>query len=87
MHKYGIKIPTSVDHAYEICNSNKDTFFQDAIHKEMNNFGFSFEIIDLYCHVPLGWNKFTGNMAFDVKMDFRRKSYLVLGGHSSPDPE
>ena len=30
-HKYGIEIPTSVEHAYRIDTKNGDTFWRDAI--------------------------------------------------------
>ena len=36
-HKYGIKMATSVDHAYEIDKGNGNTLWCDAIKKEMTN--------------------------------------------------
>ena len=41
-HKYGIRIPMSVDHAYEINKKNADTLWLDAIFKEMHNAGVGF---------------------------------------------
>jgi hypothetical protein len=34
-HKYGIEIPTSVDSAMEIDRSNNNTFWKDALAKDM----------------------------------------------------
>ena len=34
-HKYGIEVPTSISHAYEIDRKNNNTFWRDAIAKEM----------------------------------------------------
>ena len=42
--------------------------------KNMHNVGISFEILDYDRHVPVEWKKFTGNMVFDMKRDFMRKS-------------
>ena len=38
-HKYGIEIPTSVDHAMGIDRSNSNTFWKDALAKEMTEVG------------------------------------------------
>ena len=38
-HKYGIKIPTSVDHAMEIDRKNGNTMWKDAMALEMYNAG------------------------------------------------
>jgi hypothetical protein len=37
-HKYGIALPTSVKHAIDIDRKNKNTFWQDALKKEMGTF-------------------------------------------------
>ena len=53
----------------------------------MQKFGIYFDILNRDCHVPVGWNKFTGNMVFVVKTDFMRKARWVLYGHITPYPE
>ena len=45
-HKYGIEIPTSVEHAHKIDQKNGNTFWRDAITLEMFNNGVAFEILD-----------------------------------------
>jgi len=38
-HKYGIEIPTSIDHAKEIDERKKKTLWQDALKLEISNVG------------------------------------------------
>ena len=77
-HKYGIELPTSQTHAYKIDRKNKNTFWRDAINKEMLNVGIAFEVLPTGEKAPPGWSKVTGNLVFDVKMDFTRKARWVL---------
>ena len=45
-HKYGIKIPTSVDHAMETDRKNENTMWKDVLALEMFNVGVAFEILE-----------------------------------------
>ena len=85
-HKYGIEIPTSVDHAMAIDRKNGNTMWKDALALEMINVGVAFEILEEGQMAPLGWNKASGHLIWDVKMDFTRKARWVLDGHKTPDP-
>ena len=85
-HKYGIEIPTNVEHAYRIDKNNGSTFWRDDIQTEMHNNGIAFEVLSEGEKAPHGWHKVTGHMVFDVKMDFTRKARWVLDGHKTPDP-
>ena len=85
-HKYGIEIPTSVDHAMEIDRKNGNTMWKDALALEMFNVGVAFEILEERQMAPPGWNKASGHLIWDVKMDFTRKMRWVLDGHKTPDP-
>ena len=85
-HKYGIELPTSVEHAYKIDRENGNTFWRDALSKEMTNVGIAFEVLDEGAKPPVGWSKVTGHLVWDVKMDFTRKARWVLDGHKTPDP-
>ena len=38
-HKYGVDIPTSIEHAYKIDEKNKNLFWRYFIKKEMHNVG------------------------------------------------
>ena len=85
-HKYGIEMPTSVAHAQELDAKNGNTFWMDALRKEMDQFGVAVEILELGKFAPPGWTKVTGHLIWDVKMDFTRKARWVLAGHKTPDP-
>ena len=85
-HKYGIEIPTSVDHAMEIYSKNGNTMWKDALAHEMYNVGVAFEILEEGQKAPPGWNKASGHLIWDVKMDFTRKARWVLDRHKTPDP-
>ena len=52
-HKYGIEVPTSVKHAIEIDRKNKNTFWADALKKEMGNVGVAFEILGQNALFPI----------------------------------
>jgi hypothetical protein len=85
-HKYGIEIPTSVENAMEIDRSNNNTFWKNALAKEMTEVGVAFEVLEEDMKAPIGWSKVTGHLVWDVKMDFTRKARWVLDGHRTPNP-
>ena len=86
-HKYGIEVPTSVTHALRIDAKNGNTFWRDAIDKEMTNVAVAFQILDDGDNLAPGYSKSSGHLIFDVKMDFTRKARWVKDGHLTPDPE
>ena len=53
----------------------------------MTNIGIASEILDKDTPVPVGWKKPTGNLIWDVKIDFTRKARWVLDGHRQGQPE
>ena len=83
---YGIKIPTSVTHALAIDDKNGNTFWKDALAKEMTEVGIAFELLEEGQGVPTGWKKVTGHLVWDVKMDFTRKARWVLDRHKTSNP-
>jgi hypothetical protein len=54
-HKYGIEVPKSVAHAEEIDRKNGNTFWHDAIEKEMTNVGVAFKVLQEGGTAPPGW--------------------------------
>ena len=82
-HKYGIEIPTSVEHAMEINQKNGNTMWRDALALEMFNVGVAFEILEEDQPAPAGWKKASRHLIWDVKMDFTRKARWVLLKNSS----
>ena len=61
-HKYGIEIPTSIDHAMEVDRKNGNTIWRDALVLEMFNAGVAFEIVEEDQSAPLGWKKASGHL-------------------------
>ena len=87
-HKFGIEIPTSVEHAYAIDKKNGNTVWADAIEKEMLNVRIAFKTLSDDDVVPPGYQKMSCHMIFDVKLGegFRRKARMVAGGHQVECP-
>ena len=85
-HKYGIEVPTWVDHDKRIDAYNGSRFWQDAIDKEMNNATVAFKILDEGKPTPVDWIKSSGNLVFEVNIDFTRNAGWVKDGHKNTDP-
>ena len=61
---------------------NGNTFWSDAIAKDMTNAKVTFKILNDDKSVPRNHQFVKCHMIFDVKMEnFRRKTRLVAGGH------
>ena len=52
----------------------------------MKEVGVASEVLDDGIRSPIGCSKVTGNLVWDVKMDFTRKARWVIDGHRNPDP-
>ena len=86
-HKFGIRIPHSVDEAIAIDKENGNTLWQDAIQKEMTNVMVAFKFIGKGVEPPPGYQKIKCHMVFDVKLDgFKRKAREVADGHMTDPP-
>ncbi len=85
IHKYGIKVPTSVRNAIDIDHENGNTLWQDALAKEMGNICVAFEVLGLGVRVPPGWHKASGHLIYKAKMDYTRKARWVKDGHKTPN--
>ena len=95
--KFGIELPKSVEDAYELDRKNGNTFWRDAIAKEMARVIQAFEPhanitpedVRKGRYQPLlGFQEMKCHMIFDIKMDgkFTRKARLVAGGHMVEAP-
>lgn len=84
-HKYGIRVPDNVSHAFELDKANGNTYWTDAMNKEMSNNSVAFEIKEDDEPLPVGYTLQSGHMVFDVKMDLTRKARWVLDGHKTSD--
>ena len=86
-HKYGVEVPTSIEHGKRLDKENGNTLWADALTKEMTNVSIAFEVLEKDQAVPVGWSKSSGHLIWDVKMDFTRKCRWVKDGHRTPDPK
>lgn len=84
--KFGIPIPTTVDEAIDLDKQNKNTFWYDAIMKEMKNVRVAFEFIPDGEKPPPNYQHVALMMIFDIKMDFTRKARLVARGDMTNTP-
>jgi hypothetical protein len=85
-HKFGIRVPTSVEEALAIDKETNTTYWHDAIQKEMRNCKTAFKILDDDERAPIGHKWIKCHLIFDVKMDFTRKARFVAGGHMTNPP-
>ena len=85
-HKYGVELPRNIQHARELDTANKNTYWMDALQKEMRNIGLGLEILENDAHLPVGFKLATGHLIWDIKIDMLRKARWVLDGHKNPDP-
>jgi hypothetical protein len=93
-HKYGVKLPHSVQEALQIDKETGTDFWWKAIQKEMKKVMVAFEFDDgltpdqvrqdksLY----VAFQEIKCHMIFDVKMDLTRKARFVAGGHMTEAP-
>ena len=79
--KYGIKIPKSVDEAYQLDKQNKNGYWKQAINKELKRVTVAFKLLQDDEDVPIGSTEIPFHIIFDVKFDLSRKARLVVGEH------
>ena len=65
-HKYGIEVPKNVAQAIQLDIDNGNTYWMDAIEKEMKNVMCAFEFND-GDKIPICHKKFEVHLTFDVK--------------------
>jgi hypothetical protein len=89
-HKYGFRIPKTVEEARDIDSANGNTLWWDAIVKEMKNIIPGFEASNKSEEelVKEGFQKIDCHFIFDIKIgeEFRRKARYVAGGHKTNTP-
>jgi hypothetical protein len=67
--KFGIEVPTTVKEALDLDKKNYNTFWADAIAKEMKDIHITFKILLDGQSAPIGYQKIPCHMAFDIKME------------------
>jgi hypothetical protein len=87
-YKFGVEVPRSIPHAFQLDQLNGDHLWKEAMGKELQQIGDykTFRLIQVgerlsdYTRIPY-------HMVFDVKFDFRRKARLVAGGNHTDPPK
>ena len=94
-HKFGIRIPKTVEEALALDKENGNALWHDAIQKEMKNVRVAFQAWDggtvedaRRGDKLVGYQEIKCHMIFDIKMDglFTRKARFVAGGHTTNTP-
>ncbi len=85
-HKYGIKLPKTVEEAYELDWVSGTDLWHQAIVKEMTNNAVAFKFLEDGGSVPPGLQWIPFHMIFDMKCDFTRKARYIAGGHWTDTP-
>ena len=94
-HKFGFKLPHSVEEALQIDNETGTDFWRKAIEKEMSKVRIAFDRWDEGTleearsgQKLIGYQEISCHMVFDIKMDgeFTRKARFVAGGHTTEIP-
>ena len=87
-HKYGVKIPKTVEEAYAIDAENGNNFWMKAIDEEMSKVRVAFEVYEDDPSKLIGYEQIKMHMVFDIKLgeNFRRKARLVADGHLTNPP-
>ena len=94
-HKFGIRLPKTVAEAFQIDKENGNTYWADAIAKEMSKAKVAYIPIEGATPEEVrankvdqlrGFQEIKCRIIFDVKMDFTRKARFVAGGHMTETP-
>ena len=88
-HKFGIRVPKSIQDAISIDKQNDNHLWWEAICDEMKNVRIAFEVFEGdVATLPPNYSEVKCHMIFDVKMgeNFRRKARMVAGGHTTDVP-
>ena len=86
-HKYGVEIPCSFEHCYQLDLKNENSLWRDALNREMNNLQVAFDILQDKRSLPPGYTKSSGHIIFDVRMTLERKARWVKDGHKTRNPD
>jgi hypothetical protein len=85
--KFGIEVPTLVDHALNIDKRHCNTFWADTIAMEMKDLHIAFKCLNVGECMLIDYKWIKCNMIIDIKIeDFQRKARTVAGGHITGAP-
>ena len=72
--KYGHEVPRTLEDCKRIDAANGNSLWTIAIEKEMANVNVAIEVLEEDQPIPVGWQRSSGHLVFDVKMDFTQKA-------------
>ena len=78
------RLSKTIKEALQIDKETGADYWRKAIRKEMKNVMVTFEFDDSD-KIPVGFQKMSCHMVFDVKIDLTRKARLVADGHKVPE--
>ena len=81
--KFGISVPDDIGHARRLDEQNGNTFWEDAINKEVDNVKITFQLLEHNEPIPVASKLIFYHFIFDVKFDLTRKARYVAGGHQN----
>jgi hypothetical protein len=87
-YKFGVRIPRNVKEAIRLDEENGNTYWQDAMKKEigqLNEYNV-YHSVGKNAKVPEGYQEIPVRMVFDVKQDLTRKARLVARGDKTAPP-
>ena len=88
-YKFGVRVPHNFAEAMMLDKDNGNTFWGDAVHRELDQL-FSYKT---FCDLGTGvlpgmeYKNIKIRFVFDVKADGRRKGRLVARGDMTPEPD
>ena len=94
-HKFGIRVPKTVEEALRLDAENGNRLWEEAIKKEMGKAKVAYVPVEGCTPEQVRSNKVDKlrghqeikcHIIFDVKMDFTRKARFVAGGHMTEAP-
>jgi hypothetical protein len=94
-HKFGIRVPKTVEEALSIDDETGTDFWRKALGKEMTKVKVAWKTADGITPEQartgkepslIGFQEIRCHVIFDVKMDFTRKARFVAGGHTTDTP-
>lgn len=87
-HKFGLRVPRTIQEAKEIDKENNNTEWMDAVALEMTNARIAFEEHEGDVRQLVGFEEITGHIIFDIRMgeNFRKKARFVADGHKTKTP-
>jgi hypothetical protein len=93
-HKFGIRLPKTVEEALEIDRQTGTDYWYKAINKEMSKVKVAWEAKEGVTPQQVregksdlvGYQEIGCHLVFDIKLDFTRKARYVAGGHTTEAP-